>query len=130
MILAEQVNGLMYVMVALAVMGVLLMLRNIRRGGGNVTTAPKRRLRPVPHERGHHLDAPEDFRKWEVELHTLGREISARIDNKISILQSLIQSAEQQATRLEQAIAAAVTTDSAVKTLAKPVAPGEEEPKS
>lgn len=52
----------------------------------------------------HHLDAPRDLQRWEVEMHELARELQAQLDNKISILQQLLCDAGQQADRLEAAV--------------------------
>src|SRR5581483_7233435 len=50
------------------------------------------------------LDAPRDVRQWEVEMHELARELRGQLDNKIAILEHLIQEATQQADRLEAAV--------------------------
>jgi len=58
--------------------------------------------RPTPEKpQGHHLDAPDAMRRWEVEMHEMMRDHSARLDNKIRILQYLLGEAEQAAARLE-----------------------------
>lgn len=47
------------------------------------------------------VDAPAETLKWEIRLHDLGREISARIDSKISALSALTKLAHEAAQRLE-----------------------------
>lgn len=47
------------------------------------------------------IDAPVESLKWEVRIHDLGREISARIDSKLSALQALTKLAYEAAERLE-----------------------------
>jgi hypothetical protein len=54
---------------------------------------------------GHRLDAPADFRRWEVEMHDLARDLQGQLDAKIGILQQLILDAEHAADRLEASMA-------------------------
>lgn len=69
----------------------------------------------------HRLDAPHDLRRWEVEMHDLARDLSARLDTKIGILEELIRQAASQAERLESAIEKA--SDVAVQPSGKPTVP-------
>jgi hypothetical protein len=55
----------------------------------------------------HRLDAPAELRRWEVETHDLARDLQAQLDSKITILQHLVRDAQQQADRLETALARA-----------------------
>jgi hypothetical protein len=57
------------------------------------------------------VDAPAPYAKWEVRLHDLGREITARIDSKLSALQALTKLAHQAAERLEIAAAHAAEVE-------------------
>lgn len=52
------------------------------------------------------VPAPDALQRWEVEMHDLGRELSARLDSKMSVLQHLIRDADRAAARLESAMAA------------------------
>jgi hypothetical protein len=47
------------------------------------------------------IDAPPEVLKWEIQLHDLGRELTARIDSKLSALQALTKMAHEAAERLE-----------------------------
>lgn len=47
------------------------------------------------------VDAPVDAVRWEVRLHDIGREISAKIDCKISALMAMTKLAHEAAERLE-----------------------------
>lgn len=47
------------------------------------------------------VDAPAEALRWEIRLHDLGRELSARIDSKISALSALTRLAHEAAQRLE-----------------------------
>jgi hypothetical protein len=47
------------------------------------------------------VDAPAEALKWEIRLHDLGREITARIDRKLAALQALTRVAHEAAERLE-----------------------------
>jgi hypothetical protein len=73
--------------------------------------APSGRAEPVP----------DAARHWEVEMEELGRELSARLDSKMSVLQHLIREADRAAARLESAMAAA---SPAPKGLMAPREPG------
>lgn len=61
--------------------------------------------RPAP---GHHLDAPDDVARWEVQMHEIARELSAQLDSKMGVLRALIADADRAAARLEAATAKAL----------------------
>lgn len=56
---------------------------------------------------GAHADASARIERQKVELHEQGREITARIDNKLVILQELIAKSQSQIDRLEALLAEA-----------------------
>jgi hypothetical protein len=60
-----------------------------------------------PSPRAHHLGAPEEMTRWEVEMHETARELSAQLDTKMGLLQHLIREADRAAARLDAAVAAA-----------------------
>jgi len=64
-----------------------------RHGRGAKTAQEKRR---------HAVDKPVDVLRWEVEMHETARALSAQLDSKMSALQALVQSAQQEADRLER----------------------------
>jgi hypothetical protein len=47
-------------------------------------------------------DKPVEILRWEVEMHETARTLSAQLDSKMSALQALVQSAQQEADRLER----------------------------
>jgi len=47
---------------------------------------------------------PDELARWEVGMHETARELSAQLDAKLSLLQSLIAEAERVAARLEDAL--------------------------
>jgi len=47
---------------------------------------------------------PDDLAQWEVEMHETARQLSAQLDAKLSLLQSLIGEADRVAARLENAL--------------------------
>jgi hypothetical protein len=59
--------------------------------------------RPKQADAGHHLDAPPDVLRWEVQMHETARELSAQLDSKMRVLQVLIAEADRAAARLEAA---------------------------
>jgi len=77
--------------------------RNLRRQKKG-DAAFQRTLRPQRADRGHNLDAPGDVARWEVQMHETARELSARLDSKLSALQALIADADRAAARLEAAL--------------------------
>ena len=65
--------------------------------------------RPERAEEGHHLAAPPDVLRWEVQMHETARELSAQLDSKMRVLQVLIAEADRAAARLEAAAQPAST---------------------
>ncbi|MHC4178596.1 MAG: DUF6115 domain-containing protein [Planctomycetota bacterium] len=61
--------------------------------------------RPKQADDGHHLDAPPEVLRWEVQMHETARELSAQLDSKMRALQALIAEADRAAARLEAAAA-------------------------
>jgi hypothetical protein len=53
---------------------------------------------------------PDDLARWEVEMHETARQLSAQLDAKLSLLQSLIVEADRAAARLEEALDRAYPT--------------------
>ena len=47
---------------------------------------------------------PPDLARWDVEMHETARQLSAQLDAKLSLLQSLIAEADRAAARLEDAL--------------------------
>jgi hypothetical protein len=47
---------------------------------------------------------PDEAARWEVEMHETARRLSAQLDAKLSLLQTLIADAERAAARLEEAL--------------------------
>lgn len=77
--------------------------RRLRRQAASQTAAPSawslRDLsQPVPPNR---LEAPLEMQRFEVQMHDMARETTARIDNKIRILEHLIRDADERIARLE-----------------------------
>jgi len=109
MYLLAQVEGTTILFLAGLVLtcGVLLFRTHRQLGGRSKTELPSPATfsQPKPPTiAAHHLDAPRDLQRWEVELHDQARELQAQIDSKITILEHLIRDARQQADRLEAAI--------------------------
>ncbi len=59
--------------------------------------------RPEQTNSVHHLDAPPEVARWEVQMHETARELSATLDSKMRALQALIAEADRAAARLEAA---------------------------
>src|SRR5271166_5959482 len=53
---------------------------------------------------------PDDLAQWEVGMHETARQLSAQLDAKLSLLQSLIVEADRAAARLEDALDRAYPT--------------------
>lgn len=96
-----------YVLVAIVVLGLMLVIRSFRRARSTSERPARIFAKREPAAKPSRLDAPDEYRQWEVELHELGREITARIDNKISVLEYLIETAQVERAKLEATIAAA-----------------------
>jgi hypothetical protein len=80
-------------------------------------------------ERG--LSVPGDLAQWEVQMHETARRLSAQLDAKLSLLQTLIADAQRAAVRLEAALDHArpsLPPGSQAESLLPAVAFGREEP--
>lgn len=95
---------------AAVVIATMVLMRRLRRhqsrqkpDEGYLVRTP----RPKSDKRSHHLDAPDDVLRWEVEMHQIVRDFSAQIDNRASVLGHLIREADRAAARLEAALEAA-----------------------
>lgn len=103
MFLAAQTNGLTALVFAFALLTTVLAFRAMRRTRSGTAGAAAH----VQTTSSQGAIAPDAYRQWEVELHELGREVQARIDNKLSLLQMLIQQASAESERLERLLAEA-----------------------
>ena len=88
--------------------GFLLMRSSRHFGRQSEARSATMRIEASPTSRkAHHLGAPEEMTRWEVEMHETARELSAQLDTKMGLLQHLIREADRAAARLEAAVAAA-----------------------
>lgn len=94
-------------LVGLALLTTLLLVRGHRlwRASRRENALPvptpaalARRTRPL-------ADAPPDVVRWQVEMHELAREISARIDSKLVLCQQLLIQTDERIARLELLLA-------------------------
>jgi hypothetical protein len=86
-----------------------ILLRRSHRYFGRRPKNPSvmvRTERPETQQKGHHLDSPDELVRWEVEMHEIARELSARLDTKIGVLAQLIRDADRASDRLEAALKA------------------------
>jgi hypothetical protein len=98
-------QGMMLAALA-AVIGWLLLRTHRQLSGGKQDAGPVVRVsRPKQGEHGHHLDAPAEVLRWEVQMHETARELSAQLDSKLRSLRVLIAEADRAAARLEAAAA-------------------------
>ncbi len=97
------VTALVLVALALVIAWLLLRVhRHLARQKRN--DSPLVRVtRPKQAEPGHHLDAPAEVLRWEVQMHETARELSAQLDSKMGALQAMIAEADRAASRLEAA---------------------------
>lgn len=93
-----------FLAVLLAVSG-LLLFRTQRHFARQAHT-PRSEDRPPNLSREPSEPAPTWMERWEVEMHQLARELSARLDSKMSALQHLTRDADRAAARLEAALKA------------------------
>ncbi len=77
--------------------------RRLRKGKGKSSTRPiAEQPRPETPWSGAYQDADARLSRKEVELHEMKREVTATIDNKMILLQQLIEQSQQQIDRLEE----------------------------
>jgi hypothetical protein len=109
-LLFAETNAATLAMLAMLVLIVAWMLFRWQRYYARV----RRQATPLPEgpercakERGHHLEAPDELVRWEVEMHDLARALSGKLDSKMGVLEQLILEANRAAERLEAALKAA-----------------------
>jgi len=103
---SEMLSGSNVLLCGLVLVIAVLMLRAQRHLGRRQNTVVRRPVRasskrpvsPAP------TGTPEQLQRWEVELYELARELTGRIDSKMSALQALIQAADERIQRLEATI--------------------------
>lgn len=98
-------------MFPLAMIGAIVFLfyriRRKRGAASNRSSSGLRWSQPKSESPAAYHRAPPDVARYEVEMHDLARELSARLDSKLVLLQHLVRDADQQANRLEAVIAEA-----------------------
>lgn len=92
-------------LVALAGVGLVIAMLLIRgsRGRRRSSEGPIERAPRPAADRPRYSGRPPELDRWQVEMHETARELSARLDSKMSALQALIADADRAADRLEQA---------------------------
>jgi hypothetical protein len=94
-----------FLVAAMALLIGLLLLRARRFGRRrDAGEALVRTPRPPSARQGLSPDAPADLSRWEVEIHETARDLSARLDSKMSALEALVAEADRAAARLEAAL--------------------------
>ncbi len=101
------INYLFPLAVIVATVFLLNRLRRKQGGASNRKFSGLRRSSPKRESPAAYHRAPADVARYEVEMHDIARELSARLDSKLVLLQHLVRDADQQASRLEAAIAEA-----------------------
>lgn len=100
----QAANALMLAGVALA-SGVLLFRsqRRLRQQAASQPLPPSawRPQAPIQPSASTHVKAPAEAESWHLEFHELAREASARLDNKIRILEHLIRDADARIAQLQ-----------------------------
>lgn len=109
--LLAAVNGsaALFLVGLLLVVGVLLMRaqRTLKRSvpAPLAPLSHAARMAVTPGETTLPTDAPRELARWEVAMHEVAREQTARLDTKIAALQQLIQTAQHESRRLEALLA-------------------------
>jgi hypothetical protein len=94
-------------MAVLLLMCGILLLRTQRYFARQVQSGPPTVSLETPRSPTDRAPLPEAAEHWEVEMHELARDLSGRLDSKMSALQHLIRDADRAAARLETALHAA-----------------------
>jgi hypothetical protein len=105
-----------FVAAMLVVIGAILYRSQRHAQGALGRRAPTSNREPVTQGPG-----PLQRGQWEVEMHDLARDFSARIDSKLALLEQLVRSAHHEALRLEAALAQASQLAGADYAAAAPV---------
>ncbi len=97
-----ELNPYLLIIGALVFFG-FMMLRLAKRTGRPSDTAPLIRTpRPADYPQTGSVPRPAELGKWEVELHELLREMSARVDSKLSALQQLVLATDERLATLDR----------------------------
>ncbi len=97
-----------WLVAGVALIAGLLMLRSSRYYARQKReSGPSRPRPPAQEELPSRGEEPGDVDRWEVQMHDTARDLSARLDSKLSMLQALVAEADRAAARLEAALARA-----------------------
>lgn len=96
-LLAEIQKPNVLFLIGLAMACAILLMRSQRRIRQTART-PNSVTAPTPNPQ---LKAAAEFDRWEVQMHETAREITARIDSKLSLLEQLIRDADDRIARLQ-----------------------------
>jgi hypothetical protein len=100
----ESSGGTVFLMVL--VIGVVFMVLMKTRRAPTATTRPVRGAKSktsttaAKSTTGTNADAPQEVRRWEVEMHELARDLSAQLDSKMMALQHLLRQADERIAQL------------------------------
>jgi hypothetical protein len=113
-LLAEVETSTALFLAGLVLMIGVFLLRSQRQVVRTSQAFPRPAALPADSEplRGRGLQSPEGFARWEVEMHDLARELTAKLDTKITLLQQLLRAADEQGTRLTTVLERAKATES------------------
>lgn len=104
----ENINPqfLLYAGLALAAVVMLRKLRSFsaERQRGSSPGESSSRLRGLARAESDPAEPPNDFLRWQVEMHQTARELKAEIDSKLVALQAATRLAREEQRRLEQSI--------------------------
>ncbi len=97
-----------WLVAGVALIAGLLMLRSSRYYARQKReSCTPHQFAPGQEELPSRAEEPGDVDRWEVQMHDTARDLSGRLDSKLSMLQALVAEADRAAARLEAALARA-----------------------
>ncbi len=98
-LLAEIEKPNLLFLIGLAMACAILLFRSQRRIRQPARTSAPAAPHPAP--ASNRFEPTPELKRWEVQMHDTAREVTARIDNKIRILEQLIRDADDRIARLQ-----------------------------
>jgi hypothetical protein len=104
-LIAETGSGTLFLLAVVALTASMLLLRTHRQVSKTAVHHPGQKKAAKPALAPRPASATVEYQRWEVRMHEVARELSAKLDCKISALEQLVREAHEQTLRLDQALA-------------------------
>jgi hypothetical protein len=103
MLFAEMTPGTLAVLAVVGLMTCMLLVRTQKQMKSSHSHAPAKPPAPAREVARSEMQATRRLDQWEVRMHDLARDLTARLDSKMVALELLVREAQEQIVRLERA---------------------------